>query len=76
MYEAGKISEINDYCRCDVLDTYFVFLRTRVLLGKLTLEQEQQLVTDAKQWLEEQSQSIPAYGHYLSHWGDWHPPTD
>ncbi len=76
MYEAGKISEINDYCRCDVLDTYFVFLRTRVLLGKLTLEQEQQLVTDAKQWLEEQSQSIPAYAHYLSHWGDWHPPTD
>ena len=31
MYDAGRLAEINDYCRCDVLDTYFVFLRTRVL---------------------------------------------
>ena len=30
-----RVEEINDYCRCDVLDTYFVFLRSRVLLGKL-----------------------------------------
>ena len=29
MYDAGRLAEINDYCRCDVLDTYFVFLRTR-----------------------------------------------
>ena len=35
MYDAGRLAEINDYCRCDVLDTYFVFLRTRVLLGQL-----------------------------------------
>ena len=34
MYEAGKLAEINDYCRCDVLDTYFVFLRSRVLVGR------------------------------------------
>ncbi len=33
MYDAGRLAEINDYCRCDVLDTYFVFLRTRVLVG-------------------------------------------
>ena len=38
LYDAGRLAEINDYCRCDVLDTYFVFLRTRVLLGQLTLE--------------------------------------
>src|SRR5215469_15380856 len=23
MYEAGQLAQINDYCRCDVLDTYF-----------------------------------------------------
>ena len=34
----GKLAEINNYCRCDVLDTYFVFLRTRVLVGQLTLD--------------------------------------
>ena len=76
MYEAGEVVAINDYCRCDVLDTYFVFLRTRVLLGKLTVEDEHRIVAQAKDWLEQQSESIPAYQHYLSHWGDWHPPTD
>ena len=28
LYNDGQLAEINDYCRCDVLDTYFVFLRT------------------------------------------------
>ena len=76
MYNAGRLDEINDYCRCDVLDTYFVFLRTRVLLGKLKLEEEQQLVADAKVWLEERAASSPAYSHYLEHWGSWESPTE
>ena len=29
LYHAGHVDRINDYCRCDVLDTYFVFLRSR-----------------------------------------------
>ena len=28
LHDAGRLAEIHDYCRCDVLDTYFVFLRT------------------------------------------------
>ena len=74
--DAGDLTAINDYCRCDVLDTYFVFLRSRVLLGKLTIDDEHCLVSHAKEWLEAQSQSIPAFQKYLSHWGDWKPPTD
>ncbi|WP_010584123.1 3'-5' exonuclease [Schlesneria paludicola] len=76
MYDAGEVGAINDYCRCDVLDTYFVFLRTRVLLGKLTVEDEHRLVSEAKVWLEAESENIPVYKTYLSHWGDWKPPTD
>lgn len=76
LYDAGEVGAINDYCRCDVLDTYFVFLRSRVLLGKMNLEDEQRIVADAKTWLEQQSEVVPAYKHYLSHWGDWQPPTD
>uniref|UniRef100_A0A7C2NZ87 3'-5' exonuclease n=1 Tax=Schlesneria paludicola TaxID=360056 RepID=A0A7C2NZ87_9PLAN len=76
MVDRGEIEAVNDYCRCDVLDTYFVFLRTRVLLGKLALEAEQQLVQSTKAWLETQSATIPAYADYLSHWGDWQPPGD
>ncbi len=76
MYNAGKVQEINDYCRCDVLDTYFVFLRTQVLLGNLKLEDEQKLVAETHAWLQQQEKGCPAYTHYLSHWGTWHPPTD
>jgi predicted PolB exonuclease-like 3'-5' exonuclease len=76
MYNAGQLAEINDYCRCDVLDTYFVFLRTRVLLGKLTLEAEHKLVAHAKEFLERQAATVPAYAEYLSHWGDWQPPEE
>jgi predicted PolB exonuclease-like 3'-5' exonuclease len=75
-YDAGKTQEINDYCRCDVLDTYFVFLRTRVLLGKLKLDDEQKIVADTKAWLEAKAEQIPAYKHYLEHWGEWLPPPD
>lgn len=74
MYDSGEAEAINDYCRCDVLDTYFVFLRTRVLLGKLKLEQEHEIVAETKQWLEQQRAASPAYDHYLTHWGDWTPP--
>lgn len=76
MYDDGKADEINDYCRCDVLDTYFVFLRSRVLLGKLPLDEEQRIVGETKTWLETESPSKPAYAHYLEHWGDWHPPDE
>ncbi len=74
MFDAGRLAEINDYCRCDVLDTYFVFLRTRVMLGQLTLEAEHQLIAQTKQWLESKADGSPAFRTYLDHWGDWPNP--
>ena len=76
LYEAGEVQRINDYCRCDVLDTYFVFLRSRVMLGKLKLEDEHRLVLETKHWLEARAEQTPAYAHYLEHWGDWSPPGE
>ena len=76
MYDAGRAAEINDYCRCDVLDTYFVFLRTRVLIGKLPLEEEQAIVHETKSWLGARAADSRAYAHYLEHWGDWHAPQE
>lgn len=76
IYDTGRLPEINDYCRCDVLDTYFVFLRTRVLLGQLTLEQEQALVAETKQWLEHRADAQAAFRLYLDHWGDWVNPWE
>lgn len=74
LYEAGQVAEINAYCRCDVLDTYFVFLRTRVLLGDLDIKDEQKIVAETKRWLETKAEEIPAYVPYLERWGDWVDP--
>ncbi len=76
MYDAGRLAEINDYCRCDVLDTYFVFLRTRVLCGQLSLEAEHELISKTKQWLESKAEGSAAFRTYLEHWGDWKNPWD
>lgn len=74
MYDAGRLAEINDYCRCDVLDTYFVFLRTRVLVGQLSLDTEQSLIAETRRWLEQKAPEVRAFRHYLEHWGDWTNP--
>jgi predicted PolB exonuclease-like 3'-5' exonuclease len=74
MYRAGQFQEINDYCLCDTLDTYFVFLRTRVLLGEIALSQEEMLVRRAKVWLTAKVPELPALRRYLDHLGDWQPP--
>lgn len=76
MYHQGRIKEIDDYCRCDVLDTYFVFLRTMVLIGDLNLEREQELVHQTKNWLLQQSETHPIYATYLNAWGDWQSPWE
>ena len=74
MYDAGRLAEINDYCRCDVLDTYFVFLRCQVLLGQLSLDEEQGIIAETKTWLIKRSEQTPAYKEYLARWGDWENP--
>lgn len=74
LFDAGKLKEINDYCRCDVLDTYFVFLRTRVLVGQLSLDEEQGIVGETKTWLHKRTNECPAYEAYLDRWGDWTNP--
>jgi 3'-5' exonuclease len=76
LYAEGKLAEINDYCRCDVLDTYFVFLRSRVLTGQLTLADEQAIVAETKQWLASQADQVAAYRSYLERWGDWVNPWE
>ncbi|MEE2827532.1 MAG: 3'-5' exonuclease [Planctomycetota bacterium] len=74
LFAQGEVKRINDYCRCDVLDTYFVFLRFSVMLGTISIEQERERVAYAKQWLEERAESGPAYREYLDQWQDWQNP--
>ena len=71
MYDADRLPAINDYCLCDVLDTYFVFLRTRVLVGELSLDEEQGIIAETKTWLTKRADEVKAYQLYLERWGDW-----
>ena len=73
LHQAGKGQEINDYCMFDTLDTYFVFLRTRVLTGEVTLDDEQKKVAHAREWLQSKTVELPALKQYLENWGDWNP---
>lgn len=73
MFLDNKIKEINEYCIHDVLDTYFVFLRTRVMLGELTIHGEQDIVKMAKEFIFDNQERIPAFTEYHKNWGDWEP---
>jgi 3'-5' exonuclease len=71
MYREGKYQEINDYCLCDTLDTYFVFLRTRILTGDITAEQEKELIAKAKELLESKTGEFPILHKYLECWTEF-----
>ncbi len=68
LYKAGKISEIHEYCVSDVLDTYFVFLRTRVMVGELSSEREDAIVQQTRVFLEQNKSSCKGFEQYLKNW--------
>ena len=74
LYDRGELGQINDYCRCDVLDTYFVLLRTKVLTGQLSLDDEKALIDETVQWLDEKSEAFPVYREYLNECRPWDNP--
>jgi len=76
MYDEGRLAEINSYCRCDVLDTYFLFLRWQVVAGHMTLAEEHERVAATREWLDGQAAKVPAFREYLSNWGEWQNPWE
>jgi predicted PolB exonuclease-like 3'-5' exonuclease len=74
MFDAGQTTAISDYCRCDVLDTYFVFLRTQVLMGNASIDQEAELVALAKEWIQQRADECEAYRCYLENFQEWANP--
>ncbi len=76
LWEKGDHLRIDDYCQCDALDTYFTFLRCKVMTGHLTIETEKQLVEKARAWIELQAHVNPALAEYLRHFRLWQPHGD
>ncbi|MCL2026180.1 MAG: 3'-5' exonuclease [Leptospirales bacterium] len=73
MFLQGQKQAINDYCIHDVLDTYFVFLRSRVLTREITFEREATIINLAKKFMTENTERIPAFKEYLENWTDFEP---
>lgn len=73
LFDEGKLFQIEDYCLCDALDTYFIFLRTRVITGELSLVREKELVVAARQAILQKSQEEGYLKAYLEHFGEWLP---
>lgn len=76
LYDEGEIEKINDYCRCDVLDTYFVFLRTKLLMGHISLDDERRLIDETVEWLQARSDEMPVYTEYLNECKPWENPWE
>ena len=74
LWDSGRSADIHDYCRGDVLDTYFIFLRSRVVAGVLDLKEEQKIIEAARRWIEDRAATSPGLTRYLEHWGDWESP--
>lgn len=70
MHREGRHDEIAAYCMADVLDTYMVFLRTRVMTGELPREQEPILIEQAIATLRQSVASHPYVQKYLDCWTD------
>ena len=68
MHRQGRLNEISEYCRCDVLDTYFVFLRLQVLMGRLDLAAEQELIAKTRAHIESEAPKHLGYQAYLQAW--------
>lgn len=73
MYKEGKLQEISDYCMHDVLDTYFVFLRSRVVTGEITAKREKEIEAQARIFVENNAVRIHALQEYLDNWKDTPP---
>jgi predicted PolB exonuclease-like 3'-5' exonuclease len=76
LWDRGERERIDDYCMCDALDTYFVFLRCRVLHGDLEPEAERQLWERARPVLDDLALRGPALADYSRRLARREPPAD
>lgn len=68
LFKAGRLQDINDYCMFDTLDTYFVFLRSRVLMGEFDAAAERGHARRARVWLGNKANELPALRKYVAAW--------
>ena len=73
LYDNGKMFEIEDYCLGDALDTYFVFLRWKVVRGSLSLDQEKFLTEQALEKMKGLAAEKGYLKKYIENFKFWEP---
>lgn len=73
LYEKGQITQIEDYCLGDAMDTYFVFLRWMVVRGRITLDREKNLIERAFAEAKKYSEETGYLKMYLERCQEWKP---
>lgn len=73
MYAQGKIFEIEDYCLGDVLDTYFVFLRWKLVQGHIDLAAERRLTEAVMAQAKEFGRQTGYLKKYIENFAFWEP---
>ena len=73
LWDDGQKLRIDDYCLCDVLDTYFVHLRLAVLRGKVRADEEHERVEEAHKLIEAHVEEYPGLSEYLEKFRYWTP---
>ncbi|HOF12768.1 MAG TPA: ribonuclease H-like domain-containing protein [Spirochaetota bacterium] len=68
LFKEGKLQSIHEYCISDVMDTYFVFLRTRVMIGELSREREGVIIQHTRDFLEKNKSAVKGFEQYLTNW--------
>jgi len=53
LWQEGRLGDIDRYCRHDVIQTYFLFLRVELLRGRLTPEQYERALLQTVGFREE-----------------------
>ncbi len=53
LWEDGRLADIHRYCRHDVIQTYFLFLRVELMRGRLTLSQYEHALVQSAAFREE-----------------------
>lgn len=58
LYYAGKQAKIDEYCRSDVLNTYWLFLKYELLRGKITKDDYLNYIAVMGEFLQKESASM------------------
>lgn len=68
LWRDGEFPRIAAYCMRDVLDTYLVFLRTRVIVGDIDMAKEAEIRHSLAEWLKKEGEGRKVFAEYLQDW--------